>query len=171
MRAPSPSAVLGALRHRRQQRRLAAPRLLRAFADAYPEAVFVEIGSNDGEQHDHLRPFVLSRPWRGVMVEPVPHVVERLRRNYGALDRVVLENAAVAGHDGTIPFFYPQAPASHETTQLPDWYDGIGSLSRMYASRSLPSGFARKYPYRQPGFTIGSNVGLVTARLIRPPTT
>ncbi len=35
-------------RHRRQLARMAGPRLLAAFADAYPEAVFVEIGANDG---------------------------------------------------------------------------------------------------------------------------
>ena len=73
-----------------------APQLLRAFADAYPHAFFVEIGSNDGEQHDHLRPFILSRPWRGIMVEPVPYVFERLRRNYESQGRIELENVAVA---------------------------------------------------------------------------
>lgn len=125
MRVPD---LLGAWRHRRFQRRLAAPRLLRAFADAYPDAFFVEIGSNDGEQHDHLRPFILEGRWRGIMVEPVPHVFERLRRNYGALERVTLENIAIADHDGTLPFFYPAAES--DLTGLPDWYDGIGSLSR-----------------------------------------
>jgi FkbM family methyltransferase len=125
VRAPN---LLGAWRHRRFQRRLAAPRLLRAFADAYPDAFFVEIGSNDGEQHDHLRPFILGHAWRGIMVEPVPHVFERLRRNYGGLDRVTLENAAIAERDGTLPFFHPAAET--DLSGLPDWYDGIGSLSR-----------------------------------------
>jgi FkbM family methyltransferase len=120
--------LLGAWRHRRFQRRLAAPRLLRAFADAYADAFFVEIGSNDGEQHDHLRPFILGRAWRGIMVEPVPHVFERLQRNYGAIGRVTLENAAIADRDGTIPFFYPVPEP--DLTGLPDWYDGIGSLAR-----------------------------------------
>jgi FkbM family methyltransferase len=128
---PDLAAVVGNLRYRRLQRRLAAPRLLRAFAAAHPEAFFVEIGSNDGEQHDHLRPQILARGWRGIMVEPVPHVFARLRRNYGALaDRVALENVAVAGHDGTMPFFYPAPPGPDELAGLPDWYDGIGSLSR-----------------------------------------
>ena len=48
--------------YRRQLRRMAGPRVLRAFADAYPDAFFVEIGSNDGEQHDHLRPLHPRRP-------------------------------------------------------------------------------------------------------------
>jgi FkbM family methyltransferase len=118
-------------RHRRVIRSLAGPRLLRAFADEHPSAVFLEVGSNDGEQHDHLRPYILSLPWRGVMVEPVPYVFERLRRNYGELeDRIALENVAVGERDGTLPFWYLRPPAHDERESLPDWYDGVGSFSR-----------------------------------------
>ena len=111
-------------------RRLAGPRLIRAFASAYRQPFFVEIGANDGEQHDHLRPFILSRPWRGIMVEPVPYVFERLRANYGGLGRVELENAAIADRDGRLPFYYLAEADLRERKRLPDWYDGIGSFSR-----------------------------------------
>ncbi|MGH2976215.1 MAG: hypothetical protein ACRDLL_15325 [Solirubrobacterales bacterium] len=47
---------------------LAGPRILRAFAEVHPRAVFIEIGANDGVQCDQLRPFVTSLPWSGVMV-------------------------------------------------------------------------------------------------------
>jgi FkbM family methyltransferase len=117
-------------RYRRLLRSLAGPRLLGAFAEAYPEAFFVEIGSNDGEQHDHLRPFILSRGWRGIMVEPVPYVFERLRRNYGQLEGVALANVAVAGRDGRLPFYYVADASDEERESLPKWYDGIGSFSR-----------------------------------------
>ena len=125
----TPAVVRAAWNRRRLSRRLAAPRLLRAFAAAYPQAVFVEVGSNDGEQHDHLRPFILQGGWRGVMVEPQPHVFARLERNYAGVGRVALERLAIAAHDGTVPFFYPAPPEPGEPG-LPDWYDGIGSLSR-----------------------------------------
>jgi FkbM family methyltransferase len=133
MRAPGAGRVRAALqgvRGRRVQRRLAGPKLLRAFADLYPEAFFVEVGSNDGEQHDHLRPFIRSLPWSGIMVEPVPYVFERLQANYGDLDRVVLENVAIADRDGLLPFYHlAEAPAS-EREEMPRWYDGIGSFSK-----------------------------------------
>jgi FkbM family methyltransferase len=119
-----------AARYRHMVRNLAGPRLLRAFADAYRHAFFVEIGSNDGEQHDHLRPFILSRPWRGIMVEPVPYVFERLRRNYETYGRIALENVAVGGADGRLPFYHLVEPAPDELATLPDWYDGVGSFSR-----------------------------------------
>jgi FkbM family methyltransferase len=110
--------------------RLAGPRVVEAFASAYPSAFFIEIGANDGEQHDHLRPAILAHPWRGIMVEPVPHVFERLRRNYGSMDRITLERAAIADRDGTIAFFHLREAAEHERSGLPDWYDAIGSFSR-----------------------------------------
>jgi FkbM family methyltransferase len=112
------------------RRRLAAPKLLRAFARAYPLAVFVEIGSNDGEQHDHLQPFIVSSAWRGVMVEPVPYVFERLRRNYEGVEGVSLENAAIADRDGRLPFYHLAEADEDERDALPAWYDGIGSFSR-----------------------------------------
>ena len=91
---------------RRIRDRLAGPKAIEAFADAYPQAFFIEIGSNDGEQHDHLSPMIKSREWRGIMVEPVPYVFERLRRNYAGTKSISFENAAIADHDGQLPFFH-----------------------------------------------------------------
>lgn len=109
---------------------LAAAHLLTAFADAYPAATFVEIGANDGDQHDPLRDLILGRAWTGVMVEPVPEVFDRLRGNYAHLDRVHLENVAIAERDGSMPFFHLAAVQDPEREGLPRWYDGIGSFSR-----------------------------------------
>jgi FkbM family methyltransferase len=106
--------------------------LLQAFADEYPGAVFIEIGANDGVQYDHLRPFILTLPWRGVMVEPVPYVFERLRDNYRGREGVALENAAIADADGRVPFYYVAPEDDH-----PVWSDAIGSLSRDEVERTI----------------------------------
>jgi FkbM family methyltransferase len=118
---------------RREQwraRKLAGRRLLRVFADAYPDAFFVEIGANDGYQGDHLRPLVLSKPWRGIMVEPQPDAFRRLARNYGGLSRIALENAAIADRDGRLPFYEIAPPADPDAWELVGPYDQLGSLSR-----------------------------------------
>jgi FkbM family methyltransferase len=111
-------------------RRMAGPRLLHAFADRYPEAVFAEIGANDGEQHDLLRPLILSRPWKGIVVEPVPYVFERLERNYAGHPGLILENVAVGARDGVLPFYHLAEVDDPASQGLPRWYDGIGSFSR-----------------------------------------
>lgn len=145
--------------HRRQLAAMAGPRLLSAFAAAYPEAFFVEIGANDGEQHDHLRPLILANPWRGIMVEPVPYVFARLQANYGGHDRIALENAAIADRDGELPFYYVRDASPEERATLPDWYDAIGSFSRdavMSHERHIPDIAQRIVEARVPALTFAS---------------
>jgi FkbM family methyltransferase len=114
----------------RFERSLAGPKILRSFDSVHPDAFFVEIGANDGEQHDHLRPFLQAGRWRGIMVEPVPYVFERLQANYGDLPGITLENVAIADRDGDLPFYHLQRVEDRAAAGLPQWYDGIGSFSR-----------------------------------------
>jgi FkbM family methyltransferase len=144
---------------RRYERRKAVTELVRRFAAAYPEASFVEIGANDGVQHDHLRPHVLANPWSGVMVEPVPYVFERLRRNYGELPGVSLENVAIADRDGRLPFFHLAEVREGERRDLPAWYDAIGSFSLETVRRNasaIPGGESRIVRVEVPCLTFES---------------
>jgi FkbM family methyltransferase len=118
-----------ALRARRLRRRLAGPKLLRAFAGAYPEAFFIEIGANDGKRWDPLRPLILTSRWTGLMVEPLPSAFDELRRNYSGLDRVAVEHAAIAGRDGRLPFWHVARPEG-SAGEVPEWAHALGSLSR-----------------------------------------
>jgi FkbM family methyltransferase len=61
----------------------------------------------------------------------VPYVFERLKRNYADVPRVRLANVAIAEQDGPVRFHHLTAPPDDlAAAGLPDWYDGIGSLSR-----------------------------------------
>src|SRR3954447_3434406 len=100
----------------------AGSQILEAFAEAYPRAVFIEVGANDGVKQDHLRSFITASEWRGGMVEPLPWVFERLRSNYRGRNGLTFENAAIAASDGPVPFYYVPPDG--------DWQDLIGSLSR-----------------------------------------
>jgi FkbM family methyltransferase len=109
---------------------MAGPKLVEAFADRYPEALFVEIGSNDGDHHDHLQEYIRTRSWRGVMVEPVPFIFESLTSRYGHIEGVTLENAAIGATDGELPFYHLRKATGEELETLPYWYHGTGSFSR-----------------------------------------
>ncbi len=113
----------------RRQQRLAGRRLLSAFAREHPRAFFVEIGANDGDHQDHLGPLIRSGAWSGIMVEPLPQLFERLRRNYGSVPGIMLENVAIAEREGKLPFYYLAEPSAEEWETLPDWYELIGSFS------------------------------------------
>lgn len=120
-----------AARHRQVKRRLAGPRILAAFAHAFPHAYFVQVGANDGERDDPLHALVREHDWRGIMVEPVPHVFARLKANSAGLEgRVALENAAIAATAGEADFHHLREAAPSERAALPDWYDEIGSFDR-----------------------------------------
>lgn len=121
---------LARARARRLEARLAGPKLVRAFGHAFPEAVFIEIGANDGEQEDHLHSMITSSRWQGVMVEPVPYVFERLRANYAGVAGVEFANVAITDRDGSLPFYYLAPSEDYASEGLPQWYDGIGSFSR-----------------------------------------
>lgn len=116
-------------RYVRGMRRLEGPRLMRRFARLFPEACFVQIGANDGDQLDHLQSAIVSSNWRGLMLEPVPYVFERLKDNYGHLQsRVALRNVAIGPSQGHMPFWHLQQDDASE--DLPRWYDALGSFRK-----------------------------------------
>lgn len=118
-------------RHRLAKRPPATPveRLVEAFGRSHPRASFVQVGSNDGVRYDPICAQVRTRPWTGIMVEPVPHLFERLQAHYGSNRRIRLESSAVADHDATQPFWF-LADAGDDHDGLPDWYDLLGSFRR-----------------------------------------
>jgi FkbM family methyltransferase len=127
-----PDSALARLRRRVAERIRPTPKhkvwmIVRAFAAAYPEAVFVQVGSNDGMMHDPLQESIRRRAWRGVLVEPVPQLFARLTQNYRDRPGLAFENVAVSSQEGTLPFYHLDTAAGPE---LPDWAAGLGSFSR-----------------------------------------
>lgn len=121
------------IRERRLERRLAATRLIRAFARDYPEAFLIEIGANDGIGHNPLHRYLVSGRWSGILVEPAPSAFARLERTYADCgDRLVLEQAAIADHDGKARFFTLEWVEDGESRPL----DVFGSLSVESVERS-----------------------------------
>lgn len=103
-------------------------RVIDAFGAAVPDATFVQVGAHDGEALDPLRKQLATRRWRGVLVEPVPYVFERLQARYGDEPRVTLVNAAVADVDGTRPLHALRQAATGD--EVWPWYDALASFRR-----------------------------------------
>jgi FkbM family methyltransferase len=103
--------------------------MVQAFgkATASENVTFVQVGSNDGTTGDPLRAVSERFHWRGVLVEPVPYVYDRLRAMRGANRRLSLENVAVADRDGTASFSHLKR--AHGNEDVPVWYDQLGSFS------------------------------------------
>ena len=107
-----------------------AVQIMYAFAHTYPHAFFIEVGTHDGIELGPLAPFLREFDWHGIMVEPVPYIFERLRRNMAGIQGITLENVAIADSDGRRPFYAVKEEKDPERESLPSWYDAIGSFHR-----------------------------------------
>lgn len=126
-------SALGVVKRRiagrlRPEPKLKLAALMQAFAKAYPDCRFVQIGSNDGMMEDPLRASIMKYRWQGVLVEPVPQLFERLRSNYAGRAGLCFENVAVSTAEGTLPFY--RLADANGTVTLPVWAPGLGSFSR-----------------------------------------
>ena len=92
---------------------------------------FVQVGANDGVFGDPIRDYVLTRGWRGVLVEPQPDVFARLKDNYpGHADRLIFEQVAI-GPEGTLTLYRP--PSDMANT----WGLSVVSADPAVAARTL----------------------------------
>ena len=98
---------------------------LKQIADTKKPVFFVNIGCNDGLAGNPLREFIVTHKWRGIMVEPVSYVFQRLVKAYKGRPEIHCENVAIGEISGVKPFYYLR-----KNNVLPPGYDQIGSFSK-----------------------------------------
>lgn len=137
---------------------------LEQFSIGHPAANFIQIGSNDGKTGDPIYKLIKDSEWKGILVEPVPYLFEKLVKNYSfAADRLHFENVAIGKTEGNIDFYYIR---QSDDVGLPEWYNQLGSfdlsiimkhikeipgLEQMIVTASLPTmnldSLLKKYDY------------------------
>lgn len=60
---------------------------------------FIEIGAYDGKYLDPIWKYIKKYNWHGILVEPIPEIFERLKKNYEGRN-VILENVAISNRNG-----------------------------------------------------------------------
>lgn len=100
---------------------------------------FVQVGSNDGIRGDPLHDIIVTnKHWKGIFIEPVEYLFERLVHNYGSSDRFIFEKQAIAPSRGQVEFFYVSEKAKAELGDaLPLWYDQLGSFDKKHILKHL----------------------------------
>jgi FkbM family methyltransferase len=102
------------------------------------QPMFVKVGANDGVTGDPVSDLLLAnKKWRGLLIEPVPFIFERLEKNFGDNRRFVLEQVAIGATPGTAAFYYVDTKASESIPNLPFWYDQLGSFDRNHIEKHL----------------------------------
>lgn len=112
--------------------------ILRALAGR-ESVFFVQVGSNDGQQGDPLHELLKDHTdWRGLFIEPIDFLMERLRQHYASSDRFLYEQVAIGNETREETFYYVAEEARQELTDLPAWYDQLGSFNRDHIVKYLP---------------------------------
>lgn len=57
---------------------------------------FIQIGSNDGVRNDPIHEYVIKYNWRGILIEPVKYLFDRLLINYQNRQGLIFENVAIS---------------------------------------------------------------------------
>lgn len=95
-----------------------------------PNIFFIQVGSNDGLHGDPIQKLIINnKHWRGIFIEPVKFLFNRLKSNYQEKQRFIFENVAIGEEQGETKFFYV---AEEAKIILPGniWYDQLGSFSK-----------------------------------------
>ena len=70
---------------------------------------FVQIGANIGNvDGDPIFQFVNQNLWKGLLIEPLPHVFEELKRQLSHVDDLMFANCAISNETGTKTLYYPE---------------------------------------------------------------
>lgn len=101
-------------------------KIVELYADFRQDVKFVQIGANDGVMEDHLHDAIKNYHWKGVLVEPVEYLFNKLKKNYHDCKGLYFENSAISDNEET-RFFYR---LDNKDGQLPSWAEGLGSFKK-----------------------------------------
>jgi FkbM family methyltransferase len=107
--------------------RMLLNKYVKQFITSNQEFFFIQIGSNNGKNGDPLFKLVNNYGLKGILIEPVPYIFEKLRENYKKNDGLIFENIAVGQPNEGLKFYRLKRA---ENNDIPFWYDQLGSFNK-----------------------------------------
>ncbi|MFW9882518.1 MAG: FkbM family methyltransferase [Candidatus Thorarchaeota archaeon] len=98
--------------------------IIRERAEKTKDFFFIQIGANDGISGDPIHAYILKYNWKGILVEPVKYLFDRLVKNYKRRKNLVFENVAVSDKNEYKKFYRLREGSD----VLPPGYDQLGSF-------------------------------------------
>lgn len=98
----------------------------------------VQIGAMDGINFDDTRGFLDMYRWDALLVEPVPHIFDELKKNFSDRPNYLFERAAITDFDGEIEML----TLSEGVIEKNDLHPGYKGMSALYP---LKNGFGTDY--------------------------
>lgn len=102
------------------------------FRENGSQAVFVQVGGNDGTLADPVSSFIIKQNATAVILEPVPPYFEMLKEKYKDFPRATLMNVAAGEAEGEAEIFTVAKEAVERQRQTTGhyWWQGIASFSK-----------------------------------------
>ncbi len=128
-----------------------------------PTPVFVKIGANDGIMDDPCSDILLTdERWKGLLVEPLPHCLERLEVTFRDASRFTLEPVAVGADAGESTFYYVDRRAYDAIPGLAPELDGLGSFKENHIAKILNSPYFEQWKEQLQPFIMKCDVRVQT---------
>ncbi len=96
---------------------------IKKFINKSDKPFFIQIGANNGVTNDPLYKFIIKYNLSGILVEPVPHLFDQLKRNYGNRKGLFFENVAIGNPRDQLTFYRVKSDKHM-------YYDQLGSFSK-----------------------------------------
>jgi len=110
------------------------PFLFDRYSKQHAEVFFIQIGANDGMEHDPLLKFIRRDGWKGLLIEPQKDVFSQLQKLHRHTPEVILENAAVSKTNETRELYHLSFSQSR-------WASGLSSFIRTSLEAQIESGY------------------------------
>lgn len=96
-----------------------------------PEAIFVKVGANDGITADPCSDILIeNKKWKGLLIEPHPEVINKLKFNFSDIDRFTVEQVAISEEEGEKMFYFvDQKNNEHLKSDYP-WVSLLSSFDK-----------------------------------------
>ena len=98
---------------------------------------FIQIGSNNGVSGDPIHPFIVNYRWRGILIEPVRYLYEKLLATYQNQKGLFFENVAIDREQGVKNLYRIKGTGADHIA----WYEKLGSFNKdhlMKHRRKIP---------------------------------
>lgn len=110
-----------------------------ALTQSMPEALFVNVGANDGITNTPgIRILLNNANWRGLLIEPVPYCFDQLKKNFPDQKRFILKRVAIGNEKKPGKFYYIDRKAEKTIKHLPPWYNQLGSFDKAHIIKHMP---------------------------------
>lgn len=100
-------------------------KIIRHHSKRTKDFFFIQIGANDGLKADPIYLYVNKYHWKGILIEPVQYIFNKLKANYKDVKNLAFENSAIGEKNGFKNFYRLKRL---EGRNIPLWYDEIGSF-------------------------------------------